>query len=235
MTMPAIVNSPVVEGDPQKILNFAHLAAKSLIAVIKSKPKQFVINNEQYLSFEDWQTVARFYNTTVGVDWTKPVMKNSQTFGYECKAVAYKNGQIISSAEASCSREEYNWADKPAFQIKSMAQTRAMAKCLRNVFAWVVVLAGYKPTPAEEMVDTTANLNSREDAITVATPYDNSRSREWENRPDANRITDKQKNLLVDLIGQKIADEDEQAERIGQVDSLSKWEASEAISELLAA
>jgi hypothetical protein len=40
---------------------------------------------------------------------------------------------------------------KPLFQLRSMAQTRACAKALRSIFAWVVVLAGYKPTPAEEM------------------------------------------------------------------------------------
>lgn len=39
----------------------------------------------------------------------------------------------------------------PLFQLRSMAQTRAGAKALRNALAWVVVLAGYKPTPAEEM------------------------------------------------------------------------------------
>jgi hypothetical protein len=39
----------------------------------------------------------------------------------------------------------------PMFQLRSMAQTRACAKALRNVLAWVVVLAGYKPTVAEEM------------------------------------------------------------------------------------
>jgi len=41
----------------------------------------------------------------------------------------------------------------PLHQIASMAQTRACAKALRNVLSWVVVLAGYKPTPAEEMVE----------------------------------------------------------------------------------
>lgn len=40
---------------------------------------------------------------------------------------------------------------KPLFQLRSMAQTRAEAKALKSVFGWVVVLAGYKPTPAEEM------------------------------------------------------------------------------------
>ena len=39
----------------------------------------------------------------------------------------------------------------PLFQLRSMAQTRACAKALRNVLAWVVVLAGYRPTPAEEL------------------------------------------------------------------------------------
>jgi hypothetical protein len=41
---------------------------------------------------------------------------------------------------------------KPQFQLRSMAQTRATAKALRDVFSWVVVLAGYRPTPAEEIV-----------------------------------------------------------------------------------
>lgn len=40
---------------------------------------------------------------------------------------------------------------KPLFQLRSMAQTRAEAKALKSVFGWFVVLAGYKPTPAEEM------------------------------------------------------------------------------------
>lgn len=39
----------------------------------------------------------------------------------------------------------------PMFQLRSMAQTRACAKALRNVLAWVVVLAGYKPTVVEEL------------------------------------------------------------------------------------
>ena len=49
---------------------------------------------------------------------------------------------------------------KPLFQLKSMAQTRACSKVLRQVFAWIVVLAGYRPTPAEEM---TGNEHPRDD------------------------------------------------------------------------
>jgi len=39
----------------------------------------------------------------------------------------------------------------PLFQLRSMAQTRSNAKALKNRFAWIVVLAGYSATPAEEM------------------------------------------------------------------------------------
>lgn len=40
----------------------------------------------------------------------------------------------------------------PLFQLRSMAQTRSNAKALKNRFAWIVVLAGYSATPAEEMI-----------------------------------------------------------------------------------
>jgi hypothetical protein len=58
---------------------------------------------------------------------------------------------MISAAEAQCTVEEANWKNKELWQLRSMAQTRACAKALRNVLAWIVVLAGYSPTPAEEM------------------------------------------------------------------------------------
>lgn len=50
---------------------------------------------------------------------------------------------------------------KPLFQLRSMAQTRAEAKVLKSVFGYVVVLAGYRPSVAEEM---TGNEAPRDDA-----------------------------------------------------------------------
>ena len=50
-----------------------------------------------------------------------------------------------------CTRDERNWASRDEFTLRSMAQTRASAKALRNVLAWVAVLGGFKPTPVEEM------------------------------------------------------------------------------------
>jgi len=50
-----------------------------------------------------------------------------------------------------CLNDEPTWARKPLFQLRSMSQTRASAKALRNCLAWVAVLAGYEPSVAEEM------------------------------------------------------------------------------------
>jgi hypothetical protein len=48
-------------------------------------------------------------------------------------------------------RDEKRWKDADDYAIKSMAQTRAGAKALRNAFGWVAELAGYASTPLEEM------------------------------------------------------------------------------------
>ncbi len=48
-------------------------------------------------------------------------------------------------------KTEKRWGTAEEFAIKSMAQTRASAKALRNAFGWVAELAGFESTPAEEM------------------------------------------------------------------------------------
>jgi hypothetical protein len=141
---------------PDLVLDEARKAAVALTNVIEGKKKKVVFNGNTYLQFEDWQTLGRFYGVTALCVSTKFVEYgegDEKAKGFEAKADALLVGtnQVISSAEALCLNDEKNWSTKPLFQLKSMAQTRACAKVLRNVLAWVVVLAGYSPTPAEEM------------------------------------------------------------------------------------
>lgn len=137
---------------PQDVLTEARNAAQALVQVIEGKKKPVKFNGETYLEFEDWQTVARFWGATVQTRETRFV-EFGDVQGFEATAEVFlvATGQVISRAESMCLNDEPNWNRKPLFQLRSMAQTRAAAKALRNVFAWVVVLAGYKPTPAEEM------------------------------------------------------------------------------------
>jgi hypothetical protein len=141
----------VLEGDPNAQLEYAQKAAQALMVRVNSKKKQVIIGGKQYLEFGDWQTLARFFGATVGVEWTKPIERAGKLEGYEARAIVYQHGETISAAEASCMRAERNWKDRDEFAVKSMAQTRASAKALRNAFGWVAELAGYASTPAEEM------------------------------------------------------------------------------------
>jgi hypothetical protein len=136
---------------PKEVLESAREAAVALKEVIAQRHKKVVFNGEQYLQFEDWQTVGGFFGSSVATGDAELVEIDGIP-GFKAKArVIDSNGIEVSTAEAYCMKDEYNWKSKPLFQLASMAQTRAGAKALRNKFAWVAVLAGYSPTPAEEM------------------------------------------------------------------------------------
>lgn len=142
--------------DPGKILKEAIRAAEALKRVIDAKPHKVVLNGETYLENEDWLTVARFYGITSRIRSTKFVNYGDLDYvvrGFEATAEAYlvERGEVISTAESMCLSDEAHWKNKPLFQLRSMAQTRASSRVLRQVLGWVVVLAGYKPTPAEEL------------------------------------------------------------------------------------
>lgn len=146
---------------PEIILEEAGKAAQALRNVIEQKPNKCVINGKTFLQFEDWQTLGRFYGVTAAARATTEV-QYGRARGFEChaEAILVSTGQVISAAQAMCMDDEEKWKNKPLFHLRSMAQTRAQAKALRNVLAWVVVMAGYAPTPAEEM-DGIASSNGR--------------------------------------------------------------------------
>ena len=94
---------------------------------------------------------------------------------YEWKDILDENGKKIWDAKARNGKGGYKaekvqvgFTRKPLFQLRSMAQTRAEAKALKSVFGWVVVLAGYRPTPAEEM--TGNEFNYEEERTQVQQP-----------------------------------------------------------------
>lgn len=141
----------IEKQNPNKIIQFGISVAGLLNNVIKNKKKPVVINGEQFLEFEDWQMIARFYGCTAQVEWVKEVREKDHIIGYEARAVVLtKDCRQISAAESMCLKTEKQWQNKELFQLKSMSQTRACAKSLRNVFSWVVVLAGFSVNSPDE-------------------------------------------------------------------------------------
>ena len=134
---------------PKQVLAEAQEAASALQSVIVNRKNAVKFNGKHYLSFEDWQTCGRFYGVTAKVVSTEVVeIDGTKGFIARAEAINTQTGAVISAAESMCMNDEKNWEKKPLFQLRSMAQTRACAKSLRNVLAWVVVLAGYEPNVA---------------------------------------------------------------------------------------
>lgn len=183
-----------IARDPKVVIAEAYNAARALKDIIEAKPadKKVVMGGEQYIEFEDWQLLGKFYGLTAKVSSTEYVeLGGARGFNARASVFHAQTGQEISAAESLClndeekwsSRPKYEWKDEvdangnkiwiegsagkkghykgkrvqvgevavPLFQLKSMAQTRACAKALRNVLSGVVVLAGYKATVFEEM------------------------------------------------------------------------------------
>ena len=159
-----VVKEPtqVVQFNPEQDVEKARQAAKALMSLINSSSsKPLLLGGQRYIGFSDWQTIGQFFHHSVGTESTSPIEQGGKTIGWEAKAVLYNmDGVVVGGAEAACMRDEKNWATKPEFQLRSMAQTRAMAKALRSRFGFVAVLAGCSDTPAEEMSAETVYQNS---------------------------------------------------------------------------
>ena len=71
--------------------------------------------------------------------------------GWQARSVVTQNGRVVSSAESECRWTEGTWRTRDSYTLKSMAQTRAMSRALRGALGYIVNLAGFNATPAEEM------------------------------------------------------------------------------------
>jgi hypothetical protein len=107
---------------------------------------------KEHLEYEAWATIARWFNATPITEWTRPIKDGEKIIGWEARVnVVDGQGRVIGSSEGMCMADEPNWRGKPSYALRSMAQTRTAGKALRSLFAHIAVLAGYSPTPAEEM------------------------------------------------------------------------------------
>jgi tellurite resistance-related uncharacterized protein len=145
--------SAVMVQTPKEQIEAASDMARLLKDVVnKAGLAKKLGGTKEHLEFEAWQTIARWHHCTPSTEWTRPIMQSDQIAGWEARVnVLDEKGRIIGSSEGMCMYDEKNWKGKPSYALRSMAQTRTAGKALRSLFAHIAVLAGYSPTPAEEM------------------------------------------------------------------------------------
>lgn len=133
--------------DPVEVVERATRAADALKRVIEDRGMVQNIKGREHVLVAGWQTLGSMLGVVPVVAWTRPLEN-----GWEARVEARTlDGRTVGAAEAMCTRDESTWKKRDDFALRSMAQTRATSKALRGPLGFVVTLAGYSDTPAEEM------------------------------------------------------------------------------------
>jgi hypothetical protein len=133
--------------DPLEVVARATRVADTLKSVLNAKGMVQQIQGREHVKVEGWQTLGSMCGVVPVVAWTRKLED-----GWEARVEARTlDGRVVGAAEAMCTRAEKLWKTRDEYALRSMAQTRATSKALRAPLGFVVTLAGYDPTPAEEM------------------------------------------------------------------------------------
>jgi len=108
------------------------------------------IQGRDYVRIEGWQVLCHMCNLPLPSIVELRREDREGGYVYVAEALLAYGGREY-RAYGICASDEPNWRGRPEFQLASMAQTRAAGKVLRLLLGWVMTLAGYEPTPAEEM------------------------------------------------------------------------------------
>jgi hypothetical protein len=133
--------------DPGEIIERATAIADKLSAVLRDRKLTANIQGKEHVLVEGWTLLGTMLGVFPVLEWTRPLED-----GWEARVVAKTlAGQVVGAAEAECLRSERIWKSRDDYALRSMAQTRATSKALRQPLGFVVTLAGFEATPAEEM------------------------------------------------------------------------------------
>jgi hypothetical protein len=147
-------NTPSIfsSSAPTLIIEEATDIANQLSDIIKSKRLYKPIGKKNHVFVEGWTTLGALLGVFPYPE-TSIRLDREDEIAYEATVIVRTlNGMELSKGEAICSSKESNWKNADEYAIKSMATTRATSKALRIPLGWVMVLAGYSATPAEEMM-----------------------------------------------------------------------------------
>ena len=113
----------------------------------------------EYVMVEGWEVLGTFLGIVPVTTIIKELKnKHGHTIGYRSRGTLYRNpiikndeivgGTVIARAEAQADK---NGWQKDLFAIASMSQTRALGKAYRMGLSWIMKMAGFEGTFAEDM------------------------------------------------------------------------------------
>ena len=163
-------------SDPAEVIARAEEVARVLTDVLEARNLVVPVGNG-HVRVEGWTLLGSMLGVAPEIEWSRPLPN-----GWEARAVArLPDGRLVGNAEAQCTTQEKHWRDRDDYALRSMAQTRAVSKALRMALGFIVQLAGYDATPAEELGDDYGGAGGAREA-----------SRSTRRRPRASRAAGKE-------------------------------------------
>jgi hypothetical protein len=148
---------------PEDTLSLATRMATALKDVVEKQKLFAVIQGKKYPQVEAWMTIARMDNV-VAREARPPVRHDDGSYEGFVELIRLSDGMVVGGASALCgSPDDEPWGGtaakwgkdakppRPEHARRSMAVTRATSRAFRQQYSWIMALAGYEPTPAEEM------------------------------------------------------------------------------------
>lgn len=200
--------------NPQSIMNFA-TSLKSMII----ENKLFTnIKGKNYVNVEGWQIAGAFTGIFPIVDSVEN-LSNEKNYKYRAEVSLYdKDGNKVGSGVAVCSNQEPGKRDFAEYAVASMAQTRAVGKAFRMKIGWLLKVAGYETTPAEEMdaiegeeVDKKHDLEVKAAIVKLKTSKDLSELRSNFTSLGLSMTRDERVQAAKDELKKRFGGDDEQA------------------------
>jgi len=165
--VPVVASAPTTlfrSEDPNEIVTAVAETANALAAVIKKQRLAVSISGRSYVRVEGWTMLGTMLGVYPVCTWTRKLEN-----GWEARVEARtRDGAIVGAAEAECLRSERSWASRDDYALRSMAQTRATSKALRQPLGFVMAVGGFETTPAEEMPPPEAQVVEAASAARVA-------------------------------------------------------------------
>ena len=136
---------------PLSTIALATEMANALTDIVEKKRLFAVISGKKFPTVEAWMTIARMDNV-VAREAEPPVRHEDGSYEAFVELVRLSDGLVVGRGSALCGTDGDNpWTKRADPQKRSMAVTRATSRAFRQQYSWIMALAGYEATPAEEM------------------------------------------------------------------------------------
>jgi hypothetical protein len=217
--------------EPEEVVVKAASVAKALAKVVRKQKLATSISGREYVRVEGWTLLGSMLGVFPYCVWTRKLDD-----GWEARVEARtRDGSVIGSAEAQCLYAEKTWKSRDDYALRSMAQTRATSKALRQPLGFVMTLAGFDATPAEEMPTAApaapfASSEATEEVPLITSPQAKKLDVLVGQLRQANRLTTEQ--LYTACHRDALPGEDGLVHWAPLRESLSKQEASDLIERL---